>query len=216
MKKVIGFLVLLCAVALGVHSLAPVPQTGFVAAYARAESEERLLLINADHPLPEDYSVNLVNLYAQKNRAFQLSASDILIDGQVFEAMNRMFSRAKNDGVKGFIVTSGHRTREKQQRVYDESAPGLAALPGTSEHESGLAFDVTCLRDDGRAFERTKQFKWLSENCWDFGFIIRYPEGKEHITGIEYEPWHYRYVGVDAAQSMRDSGQTLEEYLEAW
>lgn len=172
------------------------------------------ILVNADHPLPIDHApAELVNLYDQKQRAFDLASSDILLEKQVFEAMDRMFVRARKDGVSGFIITSGYRTRERQREIYAESPAGIAALPGTSEHETGLAFDVTAMRGDG-GFETTKQFDWLEKNCWSYGFILRYPADKEHITGISYEPWHYRYVGVDAALQMRNLNLTLEEYLE--
>ena len=226
MRKGTISLVIICLIVLGVCTLPSTPftpeasRTGALAIGTKVESTGteasppgNILLVNANHPLPEESSPDLVNLYDQKGRAFQLSASDISVDRQVFEAMNRMFTEAKRNGIKGFIVTSGYRTREEQQKIYDESPAGIAALPGTSEHETGLAFDVTCRRDDGGEFEKTAQFRWLSEHCWDFGFILRYPKGKIDITGIEYEPWHYRYVGVGAAQEMRDSGQTLEEYL---
>ncbi|MDR2657613.1 MAG: M15 family metallopeptidase, partial [Oscillospiraceae bacterium] len=77
--------------------------------------------------------------------------------------------------------------------------------------QTGLAFDVTSY---GGGFENTPQFRWLSEHCWDYGFILRYPEGKEGITGIPYEPWHYRYVGAIIAREIHENGWTLEEYLE--
>jgi D-alanyl-D-alanine carboxypeptidase len=86
-------------------------------------------------------------------------------------------------------------------------------MPGASEHQTGLAFDVTAYRNGG-GFEDTEQFRWLKAHCSDFGFILRYPEGKEEITGIPYEPWHYRYVGVEVAREIHENGWTLEEYCE--
>ena len=111
------------------------------------------------------------------------------------------------------LLTSGYRSREAQQAIWDERQDDTVNRPGESEHESGLAFDVTAMNSQG-GFETTEQFAWLEENCWDYGFIPRYPEDKEDVTGITYEPWHYRYVGVEAAQAMRASGETLEEYLD--
>ncbi len=175
---------------------------------------ESILLVNAEHPLPEDYSVEeLVELYGEK-RYFNLATSDICLAREAFEAANKMFRQANRDGVKGFTITSGYRTQERQVELYENDTKGTAAKPGTSEHQSGLAFDVTT-RHNSSGFEKTKQFRWLYKNCWDFGFILRYPEEKEDITGIPYEPWHYRYVGVDVAQDIQESGLTLEEYCQA-
>ena len=89
--------------------------------------------------------------------------------------------------------------------------PGKAQQPGASEHQTGLAFDVTVETGDG--FESTPQYAWLTQHAHEYGFIQRYPANKSAITGISYEPWHYRYVGVDAATRMWQSGQTLEEFL---
>lgn len=221
MKKLMAVLFLMVLIMAGTVLATNRPDPNFVpqwsvgnaneAALAEGSGPAQLLLVNREYPLSEDFSpTELVNLYDQK-RSFKLAESDILVEKQVFEAMERMFKSAGKDGVKGFIITSGYRTWKKQQQLFKESAPGIAQAPGASEHQTGLAFDVTAYSDGG--FETTDQFKWLSKNCWDFGFILRYPKGAEDITGIEYESWHYRYVGVEAAQSMRDSGETLEEYV---
>lgn len=172
-----------------------------------------VLLVNAKNPLPDGYSADdLVQLYGEA-RYFKLATSDICLVREVFEAANRMFRQANRDGVDGFTITSGYRTEEKQRALYENNRAGTAARPGTSEHQSGLAFDVTTRYDAG-GFEDTEQFRWLSRNCWDFGFILRYPEGKESITGFPYEPWHYRYVGTEVARVIRENGWTLEEYCE--
>lgn len=174
--------------------------------------EAYALLVNAWNPLPDGYQPGaLVNLYEQKH-SFLLASSDILLEKNTYEAANEMFYQAELDGVNGFIITSGYRTREEQEEIYAQTTDGTAAVPGTSEHETGLAFDVTAQRDGG-GFEETPQFDWLIENCWEFGFILRYPEGAEASTGIAYEPWHYRYVGKELAQAIHEQGCTLEEYL---
>ena len=113
--------------------------------------------------------------------------------------------------MNGYIVTSGYRSYQRQAEVYAESEPGKAQQPGASEHQTGLAFDVTVETNDG--FESTPQYGWLMEHAHEYGFIQRYPANKADVTGISYEPWHYRYVGVDAATRMHRSGQTLEEFL---
>lgn len=199
--------VIVAAVALGVVNA--MPRT------AGAELPETLpevLLVNLDHPLPEDYAPELVNCFEQK-RHFLLATSDIELERETFEAANRMFEAAEGDDMNGFILTSGYRSAEKQAEVFAQQQDGTATTPGHSEHQTGLAFDVIAERDSG-GFETTPQFDWLIEHCWDYGFILRYPEDKEDITGIPYEPWHYRYVGEEVARIIREQGWTLEEYCE--
>ncbi len=180
------------------------------AASGRIENRTGILLVNAANPLPEGQEPEeLINLYEQK-RHFLLARSDIFLTREAFETANRMFRQAEEEDMNGFILTSGYRSREKQAELYLSQQDGTAQPPGCSEHETGLAFDVTARGDED--FEATPQFKWLSEHCWDYGFILRYPKGKEQITGIAYEPWHYRYVGEEAAKLIRDHGWTLEEY----
>lgn len=208
MRRFFQFLCLIviaAAVALGVMNAVPQP--------AGAELPEQLpevLLVNLDNPLPEDYSPELVNCFEQK-RHFLLATSDIELERETFEAANRMFEAAEGDDMNGFILTSGYRSAEKQAEVFAQQQDGTATTPGHSEHQTGLAFDVTAQRDSG-GFETTPQFDWLIEHCWDFGFILRYPEDKEDVTGIPYEPWHYRYVGEEVAQIIHEQGWTLEEY----
>ena len=177
-----------------------------------AQKTENILLVNADNPLPINFQPeNLVNLFEQENRYFELAKADIKLCESVFQAMNTMFEAAQADGVSGFIITSGYRSRTNQEEIYAESIDGFAAKPGESEHETGLAFDVVAMGDEN--FALTPQFEWLSVHCATYGFIIRYPEGKENITGISYESWHYRYVGVSVAKEIMQRGITLEEYL---
>ncbi|MGA8941511.1 MAG: M15 family metallopeptidase [Thermoactinomyces sp.] len=172
---------------------------------------EDILLINPDHPLPKNYRPeNLVSLYNQKHKHFQLADTDIKIDKTVFEAMEAMFTAAQNDGLQGFIITSGYRTREEQREIFSNTTDRTAAKPGESEHETGLAFDVAVMGN--KNLELTPQFKWLSQHCAEYGFILRYPKGMEDITGYPYEPWHFRYVGKENATIVMGKGITLEQY----
>ncbi len=172
-----------------------------------------ILLVNEDNPLSADYVPEaLVNLYEQKH-SFRLARSDIYVTRETYEAMEEMFAAAEADGVNGFIVTSGYRDYERQAEIYAESEPGYAQPPGASEHQTGLCFDVTTETSDG--FESTEQYAWLREHAHKYGFIQRSPANKAHITGISYEPWHYRYVGVTAATQIRNQDITLEEYVGA-
>jgi D-alanyl-D-alanine carboxypeptidase len=172
-----------------------------------------ILLVNTDNPLPDGYEPDaLLNLYEQKHRHFELMRADIEVCETVFVAMEQMFAAAQADGMRGFIITSGYRSRAAQEEIYAYTMDGTAQRPGCSEHETGLAFDVGTSGSDD--FGSTEQFEWLYEHCDEYGFILRYPQGKENITGIPYEPWHYRYIGMDAATEIMGSGVALEEYLE--
>jgi D-alanyl-D-alanine carboxypeptidase len=139
-----------------------------------------------------------------------------------------MYEAAKADGVY-LTPCSGYRTYETQERNYknkisyyqgmgyseEEAAVKAATIimpPGSSEHNLGYAMDIVCVEE---WFEDTDEFQWLMENAADYGFILRYPEDKQDVTKVTYEPWHWRYVGVDAAKEMKASGQVLEEYLGA-
>jgi len=170
-----------------------------------------ILLVNDANRLPADYQPEgLVNLYEQRH-SFRLASSDIRLTRETYEAMERMFAAAEADNVNGFIVTSGYRDYERQAEIFAESEPGKAQEPGASEHQTGLAFDVTTETSSG--FESTEQYAWLRANAHKYGFIQRYPANKAHETGISYEPWHYRYVGVEAATIIREQDITLEAFI---
>lgn len=170
-----------------------------------------ILLVNETHRLDADYVPDgLVNLYQQRH-SFRLASSEITLTRETYEAMEKMFHAAEEADMNGYIVTSGYRSYQRQQEVYAQSEPGKAQQPGASEHQTGLAFDVTVETNDG--FESTPQYAWLMQHAHEYGFIQRYPANKSDVTGISYEPWHYRYVGVDAAGRMHRTGQTLEEFL---
>ena len=173
----------------------------------------KILLVNAEHRLPADYvPEGLVNLY-QMRHSFRLAKSDIYLTRETYEAAEKMFHAAEEQGMNGFYITSGYRSYERQKEVYAESEPGKAQEPGASEHQTGLSIDVTAESSSGR-FESTEQYGWLMAHAHEYGFIQRYPANKSDITGISYEPWHYRYVGVEAATRIRESGLTLEEFIE--
>ena len=176
------------------------------------EQKEKPLLINKDHGLPEDYDPGeMVDILARKDRHFQLAHADMKLQTEVYEALDRMCADAEAQGVTGYILTDSFRPREEQERLYSEMPAGIAAPPGHSEHETGLAFDISAYSKNGD-FGETPQFEWLYAHCAEYGFILRYPQGKEDITGYSYEPWHYRYVGVEIAKEIMSTGMTLEEY----
>lgn len=156
-----------------------------------------------------------------------VKGSEIEGDRTAVAALQTMLEAAAADGVTGWQISAGYRSYNYQQTLFDRQvkqyqAEGMSrdkavsatkltvADPGTSEHHTGLAFDVTVA---GTTFKGTDQQKWLHKNCWDYGFIIRYQEDKEKITGFLAEAWHIRYVGVKHSVVMRDKNLCLEEYL---
>lgn len=137
-----------------------------------------------------------------------------------YDAFLRMWQEAKNEGYY-LMVNSGYRTYEEQEAVYEnykknqgtKYADGIAAHPGSSEHQTGLALDIFSKANPTRkAFQESEEFNWLKNNAYRFGFILRYPEGKEKLTGFDYEAWHYRYVGETIAKYIHDNDITFEEY----
>ncbi len=133
-------------------------------------------------------------------------------------AIEKMFNEANNQGIKLYGV-SGYRSSSRQKQIFDNRVQAVGetrakeyvALPGESEHQTGLAMDIGSLEGN---FGQSKEGKWLRDNAHNFGFILRYPEGKEHITQINYEPWHFRYIGIKDAKDVYISGLTLEEYID--
>ena len=180
-----------------------------------AGDDWKLILVNAEHPVPEDYSVTLKEL-----------RNDQWVDERIYPELQQMFDDARAEGIYP-LINESYRSAERQQEILDNyiaayEAEGLSteeaqqralevvAKPGTSEHQLGLALDIIVEYEE----DSTVTWQWLKENCWRYGFILRYPEDKTEITGISYEPWHFRYVGAEAAQQITERGITLEEYLE--
>ncbi|GIN90193.1 D-alanyl-D-alanine carboxypeptidase family protein [Siminovitchia terrae] len=139
-------------------------------------------------------------------------------------AARKAFNVMKNDAKKkGFNLTvfSGYRTYSYQNQLYQHyiardgkaAADLYSARPGHSEHQTGLSFDIGEVGNESQWFSETSATKWMANNAHKYGFIVRYPKGKEHITGYKYEPWHLRYLGKDLAANVYNSGLTLEEYL---
>ena len=181
-----------------------------------------LILVNSTHPIPEDYQVELKNI-----------GSGHQIDARAYDDFRAMIQAAKSEGVY-IYVTSSYRDLDKQTDLYNKKvesyvtqgysyenakkqAGQVVAVPGTSEHHLGLALDLVSseYRRLDEKQENTKGFKWLKEHSWEYGFILRYPNGETDITGIIYEPWHFRYVGLEAAEEITKAGLTLEEYVGA-
>ena len=181
--------------------------------------DELLTVVNPWNPLPEDWVCDLVTLSDGRR-----------VDSRCYEAFEEMMDACRDAGYAPFLC-SAYRTQETQQSLYDNKVQRLinsgmsedeakveaaktVAIPGTSEHQLGLAVDIVDanMQDLTDEQENTETQKWLMANSWRYGFIHRYPNDKTDITGIIYEPWHYRYVGKAAAQDIFNRDITLEEY----
>ncbi|KAI7253429.1 hypothetical protein KC345_g11373 [Hortaea werneckii] len=122
-----------------------------------------------------------------------------------------MIQAAAKQDVQHFLISSGYRDNDEQQQLYEEKGADYALPPGHSEHNLGLSLDIGSTQME---MSRAPEGEWLQEHAWDYGFILRYPQDKTDITGIQFEPWHFRYVGLPHSKIMRDKNFTLEEYLE--
>ena len=179
-------------------------------------SEEwNLIVVNRWNELPEDYSVELTEL-----------SNGQKVDSRIYPYLQEMFDAARAEGIYP-IVREGYRTAEEQQEILDDkiqtyinqgysqvkaerTVKEWVALPGTSEHQLGIAVDINA---DKSKCSNEDVYGWLTENAYKYGFVLRYPPGKQKITGTSYEPWHYRYVGEEAAKEIYERGICLEEYF---
>ena len=169
-----------------------------------------LLLVNSSNEIPDGYDPDLKKI--SRNYTTYKNAK---VDSRIYDSLMEMIEDCEAAG-NSPLICSAYRTRKEQEELYDKTANKTdTAVPGTSEHECGLAVDIVDsdyqTLDDAQADTATQQ--WLMENCQNYGFILRYPKGKQSMTGIVYEPWHYRYVGKKAAKEIKSYGCTLEEYL---
>lgn len=179
-----------------------------------------LILVNKQHPISKDYPVKLG------------LAGNMEVDARIVDDWQAMKEAAAEDGVT-ILIASPYRDYERQVYLFDRKiksyldqglnyiesykyASQIVNIPGSSEHQTGLALDIVSNNYSklNEGFARTDAGKWLAKNCQDYGFILRYPKGKEYVTSIDYEPWHFRYVGVEAAKIIMKEGITLEEFIE--
>ena len=186
-------------------------------------SDWRLVLINKQHPIPEEYDFTLGTFTA-----------GMRCDERIIEDLLLMMQAAKDDGVN-LEVCSPYRGDNRQEYLFNKKiknymgqgmsymeaykiASQIVTVPGASEHQVGLALDIwsDTYKSLDKGFEDTEAGKWLAEHSCEYGFILRYPEGKEYITSIEYEPWHFRYVGREAAMIMKQENICLEEFWDKY
>ena len=174
------------------------------------------MLVNKFNYLPDDYDDN-INVVKIKN---WYAYGDCKILDEVYDSFIEMYDAAKEEGLT-LIINSGYRSNKEQKEIYNdykkyknqEYADAYAARPGFSEHETGLALDIfTPDYATTSTFENSEEYKWLLENSYKYGFILRYPKDKEYLTGYAYESWHYRYLGKSLAKKVYESGLTYDEY----
>ncbi len=184
-----------------------------------SKDDWKLILVNKQRPIPDDYSFELGTI-----------KGSMKCDERIIDDLLDMIQDAKDDGVN-LVIRSPYRSDDRQVYLFNRHIKSYmrmgmsyleayqltsqaVTLPGSSEHQIGLALDITCdyYGSLNEGFGDTEAGKWLAENSSKYGFILRYPLGKEYITGIEFEPWHFRYVGVDAATIIANEQITLEEF----
>lgn len=199
------------------------PETVTRGEYTLDASYSELLLVNGENPLPENYAYGEgLTTIDFKYHNGQLDQ----INEKVWPYMKAMIEAAWGDGVE-LYVWSPYRSYETQKMLFEnqvnrcltdgvtreqaeQQAATVVARPGTSEHHTGLAADFNMASD---RFESTEMYRWMCENAEDYGFILRYPADKTDITGVIYESWHWRFVGINTAKEINELGVTLEEYL---
>ena len=177
-------------------------------------SKGDLMLVNKYYKLTKDFKLDDI---VPISNQFAYEGNEIR--KHVYERYRSMWNAAKEEGLL-LIVNSSYRDYETQDAVWkdyaeangEEWADNKAARAGSSEHETGLALDIVTNNVIMNEFENTEEFKWLQDNSYKYGFILRYPKGKENITGYEYESWHYRYVGEEVAKEIHDLDITFDEY----
>ena len=184
--------------------------------FGAGNADWKLILVNKDNAVPDDYEIELTTL-----------RNDVKVDSRIYPDLQDMFDEMRNEGIYP-VVGEGYRTHEEQKQMMQDKidayrnegyskavakklAKEWVAVPGTSEHELGIALDINA--DKNMTSTDQEVYDWLSQNAYRYGFILRYPQDKESVTGIDYEPWHYRYVGKEAAKAIYDNGLTLEEYV---
>lgn len=176
----------------------------------------KLTLVNYENALPSNFSIKLASI--DRSRKF---------DARAIDELKKMIKDMKKDGIENVWVQSSYRDIKYQEKIFNEKIDKYVEQgksreeaekltlktinkPGTSEHNLGLAVDFNYV---DYTFDETQGFKWLKENAENYGFILRYPKEKENITKIDYEPWHWRYVGVENAKKINELGMCLEEYI---
>lgn len=206
----------LLLVMIGIATAGKIWASHFLHPLANEDNGWNLILVNREHYIPNDYEIELTEL-----------SNGEKVDSRIYPYLQEMFDAARAQGY-GLFVAAGYRIESEQQRLLDEKikayeaegyskseakklAKAWVSLPGTSEHQLGIAVDINA---DTTKSSSDEVYDWLAQNAYQYGFIKRYPSDKTEITGVINEPWHYRYVGEEAAQEIYEQGICLEEYID--
>ncbi|MFF2242303.1 VanY-A/VanY-F/VanY-M family D-Ala-D-Ala carboxypeptidase [Bacillus thuringiensis] len=173
-----------------------------------------LLLVNKDYSVKEDSVRSDIINVAQNSelvRGYGVLDRNIRLSKDIVNKFLNVIDAAGKESVNHFLISSGYRDFQEQRQLYEEMGSDYALPPGYSEHNLGLSLDVGSTQEK---MEKAPEGKWIEENVWKHGFVLRYPKNKSNITGIQYEPWHIRYVGLPHSAIMQEKKFTLEEYLD--
>ncbi|MDQ0214513.1 D-alanyl-D-alanine carboxypeptidase [Oikeobacillus pervagus] len=173
-----------------------------------------LLLVNSEYPVhPTGIKSDVVNLSSNSElvKGYSLFDHKTYLSEYIARKFSDMVVGAIKDNNYNFFITSGFRNFDEQNELYREMGSSLAMPAGYSEHNLGLSLDVGTTQ---MKMEKAPEGKWIEKNAWKYGFVLRYPKNKTEITGIQYEPWHIRYVGLPHSAIMKEKGFVLEEYLD--
>ncbi|CAG7640176.1 D-alanyl-D-alanine carboxypeptidase family protein [Paenibacillus allorhizosphaerae] len=233
MKKWILRIGILVALGYGVYQLKPIvvnenlPEIEYQAPVAASQKNMHalkvtkdqinkgdLLLVNKDHPVPKGTGESeAVNLFQHKRlvKGFGLLDNTIRLSPTMLQRFSTMIEAAQKEGVRHFLISSGYRDTKEQSQLYRQMGAEYAMPAGYSEHNLGLSLDIGSTQTE---MNQAAEGKWLKANAWRYGFILRYPKDKTTITGIQYEPWHFRYVGLPHSAIMQEKDFVLEQYLD--
>ncbi|MGL5869273.1 M15 family metallopeptidase [Clostridium chrysemydis] len=187
--------------------------------YENIENDYYMMLVNKFNPLKDDFVAKDI---VPSGLPFIGGSSNTYMNKEAKVEARKMFNDAKKDGIT-LLGVSAYRTNAVQTQIYNnniktkglEHTKKYSAAPGTSEHETGLAIDVVSSEHTGLTwdFDKTKAFEWLNDNAYKYGFVLRYPKDKTEVTKYEYEPWHYRFVGLNNAKKMHEGYLCFDEYI---
>ncbi|MFZ7932227.1 M15 family metallopeptidase [Bacillus thuringiensis] len=173
-----------------------------------------LLLVNRDYPVKKDSirsDIINVNHNSELVRGYVIFDRNLRLSKDVVKKFLNVVDAAGKESVNHFLISSGYRDFQEQKQLYEKMGSDYALPAGYSEHNLGLSLDIGFTQ---KKMEKAPEGKWIEENVWKHGFVLRYPKNKSNITGIQYEPWHIRYVGLPHSAIMQKKNFTLEEYLE--
>lgn len=173
-----------------------------------------LLLVNKDYPVKKDsIRSDIINLNHNSElvRGYVIFDRNLRLSKDVVKKFLNVVDAAGKESVNHFLISSGYRDFQEQKQLYEKMGSDYALPAGYSEHNLGLSLDVGSTQ---KKMEKAAEGKWIEENVWKHGFVLRYPKNKSNITGIQYEPWHIRYVGLPHSAIMQKKNFTLEEYLD--